>query len=99
MESSYATNNTSSYTQYPTFPKDFVPFSSLRQLEIRFGFYLGDDILFRGNHCALEYLLIELGSQLEWVLTDYYVFSAGKYKNLEIGLVTIWSTTNMLVLQ
>lgn len=70
-------------TQYPTFPKDFVPFPNLQQLKLCSGFLFGDDVLLRGNHYTLKHFILGMDADSARFLFGLSVFSTGKYKKLE----------------
>ncbi|KAJ2337003.1 hypothetical protein GGI00_000505 [Coemansia sp. RSA 2681] len=60
---------------------DVVPFPRLRSLRLRTPFFLGDDVLFRGNNATLEYLYFKVDAESMTMLCNSQAFGKG-FSNL-----------------
>ncbi|KAJ2877884.1 hypothetical protein H4R27_006037 [Coemansia aciculifera] len=63
--------------------KDVVPFPRLLRLTVRSQYPFEDDVLFRGNAGALEYLAMELLPETVLLLRTYRVFTPTSHPNLK----------------
>ncbi|KAJ2815911.1 hypothetical protein FBU31_006762, partial [Coemansia sp. 'formosensis'] len=65
------------------FPRDVVPFPSIRQLVFSFKYPFGDDIAFRGNGSTLEQLDLKVSSSVATMLRRLVVFTPVSHPKLQ----------------
>ncbi|KAJ2822542.1 hypothetical protein GGI24_003915, partial [Coemansia furcata] len=63
--------------------KNIVPFPRLLRLSATFNYPFGDDVVFRGNAGTLEFLELELATEMVSMLREYKVFSPTSHPNLK----------------